>query len=179
MLGVQLGIIAFVTNSALTLIRGFGLTPTQYSLVFAGVMLGQISGAFAGSRLVTRLGVRPLLRFGASFAACAGVAAAALAWLDVRHWSALAAPMCAYLFASSFVIPNAIAAALQPFPERAGSASSLMGAVTFGIGALLGALLGWSFDGSARPLASAAALGGAASWLALGLLPAAGPHGPR
>lgn len=181
MLGVQLGIIAFVTNSAVTLIRGFGLTPTQYSLVFAGVMLGQISGAFAGSRLVARLGVRPLMRFGASFAACAGVAVAALAWLDVRHWSAVAAPMCAYLFASSLVIPNATAAALQPFPESAGSASSLMGAITFAIGALLGALLGWAFDGSARPLASAAALGGAASWLALGLLPAAGAelHGPR
>lgn len=180
MLGVQLGIIAFVTNSAVTLIRGFGLTPTQYSLVFAGVMLGQISGAFAGSRLVARLGVRPLMRFGASFAACAGVAVAALAWLDVRHWSAVAAPMCAYLFASSLVIPNATAAALQPFPESAGSASSLMGAITFAIGALLGALLGWAFDGSARPLASAAALGGAASWLALGLLPAGStePHGP-
>ena len=181
MLGVQLGIIAFVTNSAVVLIRGFGLTPTQYSLVFAGVMLGQISGAFASSRLVARHGLRLLLRFGASFAACAGIAVAALAWMDIRHWSAVAAPMCAYLFASSFVIPNATAAALSPFPESAGSASSLMGAVAFGIGALLGALLGWAFDGSARPMASVAALGGACAWLALRLLPAQGAqaHGPR
>ncbi|TAK45842.1 MAG: Bcr/CflA family efflux MFS transporter [Betaproteobacteria bacterium] len=181
MLGVQLGIIAFVTNSAVTLIRGFGLTPYQYSFVFALVMLGQIGGAFAGSRLVTRHGVRAMLRLGAAFAACAGIAVAALAWIDVRHWAAVALPMCAYLFAASLVIPNATAAALQPFPERAGSASSLMGALAFGVGALLGAVLGWSFDGSARPMASAAALGGAAAWLAIGLLPpqTAQAHGPR
>ncbi|TAK45573.1 MAG: Bcr/CflA family efflux MFS transporter [Betaproteobacteria bacterium] len=181
MLGVQLGIIAFVTNSAVTLIRGFGLSPYQYSFVFALVMLGQIGGAFAGSRLVTRHGVRAMLRLGAAFAACAGIAVAALAWIDLRHWAAVAVPMCGYLFAASLVIPNATAAALQPFPERAGSASSLMGALAFGIGALLGAVLGWSFDGSARPMASAAALGGAAAWLAIGLLPpqAAPAHGPR
>jgi DHA1 family bicyclomycin/chloramphenicol resistance-like MFS transporter len=171
MLGVQLGIIAFVTNSAVTLIRGFGLTPYQYSLVFALVMLGQISGAFAGSRLVMRHGVRSMLRIGASLAACAGLALAALAWLDVRHWAAVAGPMFAFLFAASLVIPNATAAALTPFPRNAGSASSLMGAATFAIGALLGALLGWLFDGSARPLASAAALGAAAGWMALALLP--------
>lgn len=181
MLGVQLGIIAFVTNSAVALIRGFGLTPAQYSLVFAGVMLGQISGAFVGSRLVMRHGLRAMLRFGSSLAAASGLALAALAWMDVRHWSAVAAPMCAFLFASSFVIPSATTAALSPFPENAGSASSLMGAITFGLGAVLGALLGWSFDGSARSMASAVALGGGAAWLAMALVPAPGAqaHGPR
>lgn len=174
MLGAQLGIIAFVTNSAVALIRGFGLTPWQYSLVFAGVMLGQISGAFASSRLVTRHGIRGMLRFGSSLAACSGLVLAALAWMDVRHWGAVAGPMCAFLFASSFIIPNATAAALSPFPERAGSASSLMGALSFGIGAVLGAVLGWLFDGSARPMATATAIGGAAAWLATALLP-----GPR
>lgn len=173
MLGAQLGIIAFVTNSAVVLIRGFGLTPWQYSLVFAGVMLGQISGAFASSRLVARRGIGSLLRFGSSLAACAGLVLAALAWMDVRHWGAVAGPMCAFLFASSFIIPNATAAALSPFPESSGSASSLMGALAFGIGALLGAVLGLMFDGSARPMASATALGGVAAWLALALLPGA------
>jgi DHA1 family bicyclomycin/chloramphenicol resistance-like MFS transporter len=174
MLGAQLGIIAFVTNSAVVLIRGFGLTPWQYSLVFAGVMLGQISGAFASSRLVTRRGIGSMLRFGSSLAACSGLVLAALAWMDVRHWGAVAGPMCAFLFASSFIIPNATAAALSPFPESSGSASSLIGALAFGIGALLSAVLGLMFDGSARPMASATALGGVAAWLALALLP-----GPR
>jgi len=171
MLGAQLGIIAFVTNSAVVLIHGFGLTPWQYSLVFAGVMLGQIGGAFASSRLVARHGIRGLLRFGTSFAACSGIALAALAWMDIRHWSAVAGPMGAFLFASSFIIPNATAAALSPFRDSAGSASSLMGALAFGIGAVLGAVLGSLFDGSARPMASATALGGAAAWLAMALLP--------
>jgi DHA1 family bicyclomycin/chloramphenicol resistance-like MFS transporter len=178
MLGVQLGILAFVTNSSLTLIRGFGLTPSEFGLAYAGVMSGQIVGAWASSRLVTRYGIGAMLRFGTALAAVAGAVVAALAWLDVRHWSAVVAPMVAYLFAASFVIPNATAAALSPFPQSAGSASSLMGALAFALGSALGAGLGWSFDGSARPMASAIALSAAAAWSATHLLaPRSRAHG--
>ena len=179
MLGVQLGIIAFVTNSSLTLIRGFRMTPAEFSFAFAGVMLGQIAGAAASSRLVARHGIPAMLRFGTSLAACAGLVLAALAWLDVRHWGAVVGPMVAFLFASSFVIPNATAAALSPFPQSAGSASSLMGSLAFAIGSALGAGLGWAFDGSARPMASAIAASAAAAWCAMTFLlpPRGAPRG--
>ena len=85
--------------------------------------------------------------------------------------------MVLYLFASSLVIPNATAAALSPFPRIAGSASSLMGSVSFAIGAGLGAVLGSLFDGSARPMASAIAISATGAWLAMKLLPRKSAHG--
>jgi len=62
-------------------------------------------------------------------------------------------------------VPNATALALSPFPRAAGSASSLIGAIAFTAGALISAGLGAAFDGSARPMATVAALAGVAAFL--------------
>ena len=59
--------------------------------------------------------------------------------------------MIVYLFGCAFMIPNATAAALSPFPQMAGAASSLLGAMPFGLGALVSALLAAAFDGTTRP----------------------------
>ena len=129
-------------------------------------MLGQITGALASARLVTRHGIHFMLRSGATLAAGAGITLAAMAWLGLRHWAAVVAPMAVYLFASSLVIPNATAAALSPFPRMAGSASSLLGALPFGLGALVSAALAAAFDGTARPMAYAIAFFGVCSFAA-------------
>jgi DHA1 family bicyclomycin/chloramphenicol resistance-like MFS transporter len=90
-----------------------------------------------------------------------GAALAALAVAGAAHWSAVVLPMVVYLFGCAFIIPNATAAALAPFPRMAGAASSLLGAIPFGLGALVSALLAAAFDGSVRPMALAIALFGA------------------
>jgi DHA1 family bicyclomycin/chloramphenicol resistance-like MFS transporter len=62
-------------------------------------------------------------------------------------------------------MPNATSAALSPFPGAAGTTSSLLGAIGFTSGALISALLGALFDGSSRPMATAAALAGLGAFL--------------
>lgn len=161
----HVGILAWVSNSAFTLIRGLGVSPTAYGLMFALVALGQILGAWSCARLVVRLGIPRLLRLGAALMLGAGAAAAALAWADVTHWLAVVLPFMAFLFATALIIPNATAAALSPFPGAAGSAASLMGAIGFAAGALISTVLGAAFDGSARPMASVAALAGLAAFV--------------
>jgi len=76
------------------------------------------------------------------------------------HWLAVVIPFFAFLFGTALIVPNATAAALSPFPATAGSASSLIGAIGFTAGAIISSLLGAAFDGSARPMASMAALAG-------------------
>jgi DHA1 family bicyclomycin/chloramphenicol resistance-like MFS transporter len=165
MVCVQMGIIAFVSSSALAMVQALALTPTMFSLLFATVMLGQIAGGLLGSRLVPRLGSARLVRLGAALVAAGGALAAALSLAAVPHWSAVVLPMIVYLFGAAFMIPNTTAAALAPFPQMAGSASSLLGAIPFGLGALLSALLAAAFDGSTRPMAVAIALFGAGALL--------------
>ena len=182
LLAIQVGIMAWITSSAFVLIRGFGVSPDGYALLFALVMLGQISGAWASSRLVMRHGIARMLAAGATIGAISGVAMAALAFAGVSHWSAVVGPMLGFMFASSLVLPHATAAALTPFPRIAGTAASLMGSVQFACGALVGAALGAAFDGSARPLAATVAVAGVAAFAALHLLykpPTEALRGPR
>ena len=161
----QIGIFAFVTNSAFVLIKGQGIAPAGFSLVFSGVMLGQISGAWASRRLVLRLGIARMLELGATLAVTAGAAGALLAWAGVSHWLAVLLPFMLYTGGMALITPNATASALTPFPRSAGAASSLIGATQFAVGAAVSALLGALFDGTARPMASVAAAGGLGAWL--------------
>jgi MFS transporter, DHA1 family, multidrug resistance protein len=161
----HLGILAWVSSSAFVLVRGFGVSTTGYGLAFAGVMLGQISGAWACSRLVVRVGIPRLLRTGAVLMLAAGTTAAALAWAGTGAWPAVVGPFLVFLFGTALIVPNATAAALSPFPGSAGAAASLIGATGFTVGALVSAGLGYAFDGTARPMATLAAIAGLLAFL--------------
>lgn len=165
MLFAQMGIIAFVSSSALAMVQALNLTPTAFSLLFATVMIGQISGGYAGSRLVPRLGLERMVRLGAALILVAAITLALLAFAGVAHWSAIVLPMLVYIFGCAFVIPNATAAALSPFPQMAGSASSLLGTLPFGLGAMVSAVLAAAFDGTVRPMAFAIAVFGLFAFL--------------
>ena len=165
MLCAMIGVFAFVSNSAFTLVDGLGVAPGAFALLFATVMLGQIAGALLSSRLVMRLGMARLLRAGALLVLVAGTAAALAAWSGARHPASVVLPFTLFLFGAALIIPNATALALQPFPRTAGTAASLMGATQFAVGALVSTALGAIFDGSARPMASVAALAGLGAFL--------------
>jgi len=85
--------------------------------------------------------------------------------------------MLVYVSAFAFVVPNATAAALTPFPEIAGAASSLLGVLPLAAGALASLALGAAFDGSARPMALAVAAAGVSAFAAERLLWARQPQG--
>jgi DHA1 family bicyclomycin/chloramphenicol resistance-like MFS transporter len=102
-----------------------------------------------------------LMRAGTVIAFGAGLLLAAFAWSGVSHWSAVVLPFAAFLFGSALILPNATSVALSPFPAAAGAVSSLMGACSFTAAALISTLLGATFDGTARPMTTVAAVCGA------------------
>jgi len=165
MLCAQVGIFAFVSNSAFALVNGLGVAPGTFALLFALVMVGQIAGAWLSSHLVMRAGMARLLRAGSVLALASGLAAALLAWAGAAHPAAVVLPFMLFLFASALIIPNATSLALQPFARNAGTAASLMGATQFAVGALVSSALGALFDGTPRPMASVAALAGLGAFL--------------
>jgi DHA1 family bicyclomycin/chloramphenicol resistance-like MFS transporter len=162
-LSCQMGILAWVAASSFTLVRGAGVSIDAFGWMFACVMLGQISGAWVASRFVVRFGTARLLRTGTTLVLAGGMTASALAWSGVQHWSALVAPFCLLLFGAALVAPTAMAIAISPFPQAAGSASSLIGATGFTAAAIVSTVLAALFDGTGRPMASAAALAGLAA----------------
>jgi DHA1 family bicyclomycin/chloramphenicol resistance-like MFS transporter len=83
-----------------------------------------------------------------------------------------------YMTMMSIIRPNATACALADHPERAGTASSLIGCLQFLIGTLAGAFMGLIHDGTAKPMAIALTLLTTAGfvlhrWLTRGVAPSA------
>jgi DHA1 family bicyclomycin/chloramphenicol resistance-like MFS transporter len=60
----------------------------------------------------------------------------------------------------SLIGPNSMAMALQRYPHMAGTASSLMGVMQFGIGAIFGAIVGQTMDGTIAPMTTAMGIAG-------------------
>lgn len=178
MLSVQMGIIAFVSNSSLVMIPVFGLTPMAFGALFSLVMLGHMAGSFAGSRLVHRAGMAGMVRIGIVLVLGSGLLLAALSLAGVSHWSAFVLPMLVYILGASFVMPSAMAAALTPFPQMAGAASSLLGVAPFALGGGVSAALGFAFDGTTVPLALAIAVFALLAFLCERLLFRGTNHGP-
>jgi DHA1 family bicyclomycin/chloramphenicol resistance-like MFS transporter len=160
----QMGILAWVASSAFTLAHA-GVSVTSYGWMFAGVMLGQIAGAWVASRFVMRVGSARMMRVGTWLFLAGGLGAAALSWGGATHWIALVVPFGVLLFGSALIIPSATSLALTPFPHAAGAASSLIGAIGFTSGALLSTVLGVAFDGSSRPMTMLAAVAGVAAFV--------------
>jgi DHA1 family bicyclomycin/chloramphenicol resistance-like MFS transporter len=62
--------------------------------------------------------------------------------------------------AFALILPQATAGAMSPFPDSAGMASSLLGVLQAGAGAVVSAALGLLDDGTQLPMTTAIALAG-------------------
>ena len=162
------GLFAWISGSAFVLQDLYGLAPFDFGVAFALGSVGYMVGSAVAARLVIRLGLDGVLGLGSCACAAGGLAmVAAVAFGSVSSMS-LVLPMAVYLAGLGMVLPQGIAGAMTPFPERAGAASSLFGFVQQTVAAVCGAAVGWYLGQSAWPLALGVAVMGLATlglWL--------------
>lgn len=165
------GLFAFLAGSAFVFVSVMGESEQGFGLLFGSVMLGNITGSTIGSRIVRRLGIERMVRGGTLLMLAAGAALGALALLGARHPLAVVVPMFVYMVAFMLTMPPATAGALTPFPQIAGSASSLLSFCQFVVASSAAFVVGSTFDGTARPMMltiAVSALGAFATcWIAL------------
>jgi DHA1 family bicyclomycin/chloramphenicol resistance-like MFS transporter len=128
-----------------------------------------MTGSALAARMVVSLGLDGVLGIGGCACAAGGLGMVAAVAFGLRSSLSLVLPIAVYLAGLGMVLPQGIAGALTPFPERAGAASSLFGFVQQSIAALCGAVVGSLLGRSAWPLAAAVAAMGCATlllWLA-------------
>jgi DHA1 family bicyclomycin/chloramphenicol resistance-like MFS transporter len=163
------GLFAWISGTAFVLQDLYGLTPLDFAFAFALGSVGYMTGSTLAARLVIRLGLDGMLGVGACACAIGGLGMVAAVALGLSSALSLVLPMAVYLAGLGMVLPQGIAGAMSPFPERAGAASSLFGFVQQIVAALCGAAVGWFLGQSAWPLAGAVAAMGCATlglWLA-------------
>ena len=162
----------YIASSPELLIEIYGIPPELFGWVFGLNAVG-IIGANQVNRWLLRTRTPDQVLARASIVAFA--LAAALAFFAVtglgERWTVL--PMLFLVLASYGLMGgNTTAGALSVDPRRGGSASALLGGLSFGAGALASSLTGLFHDGTPRPMALVMllALGGsmlALRWLAL------------
>ena len=145
------GLFAWVSGASVVLQSVYGLSPVTFGFTFALGAGGFMTGAMIATRLVMRLGLDRTIRVGVTVLAVGGMAlAAAVATSIPGIW--LVAAMAVYLAGLGLAMPQAMAGALTPFPERAGTAASLLGLVQQTVAAIVAAAIGGYLGHSAWPM---------------------------
>ena len=157
------GLFAWISGASFVLQYLYGLTPFQFGVAFAIGSVGYMVGTTLAARLVMRHGVDATLGVGAAAMAAGGLSMAMAVALGLTSAASLVLPMALYLAGLGMVLPQSIAGAMTPFPERAGAASALLGFVQQSLAALCGAAVGALLGTSAWPLAGAVAAMGCAT----------------
>lgn len=148
----HIGLFTFISTSPFVLRNIYGLSPLEFGLGFSVCSTAFVGGAAMSSRLVSRKGLDGTMGIGVVALAVSGVTQVWGLWLFPYNVLALFGPEVVFFFGVGFVLPNAVAAALSPFPERAGAASSLAGFVQMICSAALGLAVVGLINDNAWPL---------------------------
>jgi DHA1 family bicyclomycin/chloramphenicol resistance-like MFS transporter len=155
------GIFCFISGSSFVFVDIIGLPPQRYGLCFGAIVLGYILGTLTGGRMTRRLGVERMVKTGGLISAVGGLCLVASVLAFGATIPGILVPTILYMVGTGFVLPNAMAGAIGPFPRIAGSAAALLGFVQMGLAALGGAVIGHLANGTAIPMAAGIAIVGA------------------
>jgi DHA1 family bicyclomycin/chloramphenicol resistance-like MFS transporter len=145
------GLFAWISGASVVLQGVYGLSAVTFGFTFALGAAGYMVGATIATRLVVRLGLDRTIGVGVIVLAAGGLALAAVVAAGIPGiW--LVAAMAVYLAGLGLAMPQAMAGALTPFPDRAGTAASLMGVVQQAVAAAVAAVIGGYLGRSAWPV---------------------------
>ena len=159
---------AYISGSSFVLQDLYGLSATEFSLMFALNAAGMIVLGLINARLVRTVAVRTLLVIGLIASSAAAAALLIIAGTSLGA-AALLVPLFVIVTTRGLVSANATVLGVQRAPA-AGAASAVLGACMFGGGILVSPLLAMGGEGSAMPMAAVVAGGAFAALLCTVLL---------
>jgi MFS transporter, DHA1 family, multidrug resistance protein len=136
------GLFGFVAGGSFVFQGQFGLDQGQFGLMFGASAVWLIAATQLNARLLRRFAPHQILVTASVFASAAGLLLLVTAGTGFGGMYGVAVPLWTVLFFTGLMLPNAPAVALSQHGETAGTAAALLGAVQFGIGALVSPVVG-------------------------------------
>lgn len=159
------GLIAYVGGTSFVVQTTYGLGPVGFAVSFALSAGAYVAGTVAGRKLAVRIGLFPTIGAGTVLLVVGG----AFLVLGILALPTVLAgfiiPVSVYMFGIGVLLPQGIAAAITPFPERAGAASSLLGFLHMSAAAASLSLTSLLFGGTAMVMAVTLIVTGLAAFL--------------
>lgn len=167
----------YIAGSPFVLQDIYGASPQLFSLIFALNAAGIVVVSQTNRRLVQRVGPRRLLQTAVCVQALGGLALVGAVAGGLGGLVTVIVPLFFVVASFGAVLPNATALALWDHQRVAGSASALLGAFQFLLGASAAPLVGLAGTSSAVPMATVIALFAAAAVVSIVTLTRGRPAG--
>ncbi|WP_211188546.1 multidrug effflux MFS transporter [Gordonia asplenii] len=142
---------AYISASPFVYQDMMGLNAAQYGLAFGFNALALMGVSAVSARLVRRIDAARLLALGVGIVLVASVVLLLLAVCGAPALT-LAVPLFFVVSAQGLILGNATGLALTSVPQAAGGASAILGALQFGLAALVSPLVSMGGEGTAVPL---------------------------
>jgi MFS transporter, DHA1 family, multidrug resistance protein len=136
----------YISGSSVVLIGHFIVSPSVFGVLFSGAAIALIGGALFANLSLRPLSPKTSRQFGLAFLAAALILLICFSRTDSLGIVLLGGA--AITFATGALAPHAIANAMAPLPQIAGTASGLIGASQFVVGALSATLIGLNQAGT-------------------------------
>lgn len=146
-------IFALISGSSLVLIRILGIPVTWFGYCFAFGAFGYMLGTMLCQRLLRQFEAGIVFRIGTASTLAAGMLYLGAILSGCFHWSVIVAVMFFTFGAHGINSPLAQAGAIRPFPNHAGTAAGLSGGLYMLVAAIVGTLVGVTYNGTLYPLA--------------------------
>ena len=124
----------------------------HYGFLFGLNVIGIIIGNIINTRLVLRKGALVMLRAGSIISALGGFCLFIAIVNNCCGIYGIIVPLFFVIGSLGFIGANAVAGALEPFPDLAGTTASLFGFLQMILGAFVGGLVSLLHDGTALPM---------------------------
>jgi len=145
------GLFAYITAAPFLFIELHHVSSGNFGWFFGANAAAYIAGSQGNVRLLRTLRPAQILTGGVIAQSAAGASMLVIGVFDLGLWPT-AATLFAYVGSIGFIMPNAVAIALEDQGARAGNAAAWIGAAQFGVAAGASALVSALGDGTARPV---------------------------
>lgn len=163
------GLFVFVSGSPAVFMDGFGVSAQGFGAIFAILAGGMIAGGQMNHLLLNHHSSRQVFQWALNVQVIVGAAFLLLSLaMDLGKWETVAL-LFVFLHCAGITYPNAAALALEPFSKNIGSASSLLGFLQLGFGAVAAALVGLLDVEGTLPMAVVMSSCTAVGWVILKL----------
>ena len=163
-------IFAFISGSSPVLIRILQVPTEWFGYCFAFGVSGYMTGTIICRRLLAAYGPAVTLRIGSTITLGAGALFLTAVGFGMAHWMLVVGAMFLTMLSHGINFPVSQSGSVTPFPQQAGTAAGLMGALYMSVAFTVGTAVGASYNGTLLPLALIACVVGAAIFAAVRLL---------
>ncbi|MEJ5903353.1 Bcr/CflA family multidrug efflux MFS transporter [Pseudomonas kermanshahensis] len=160
------GAYAFIAGTPFSYISYYQVPAQLYGLLFGVNILGIMAANYLNTLLLKHVSSDRLFRIGTAIAAVTALGVAINTYFGWGGLWRIAIPVFFFMAMNGLIVANSVASALNDFPQQAGSASALLGAMHYGSGILSAALVGWFDDGTPWTMGWIIGACGVGCWLA-------------